>query len=225
MMKIRSYPIFAALLVIFVTQTSLGDVSWPDLVLQRLDLEQANPDVLVIDKMFGPEEKKKSLDHALVLYHDRFEKFYKGAMTIIDPCKEWCETKDVSLRDKRKIDCKEWCELKDYLEDNKKSLDEKYIKLKQDYRGSLMRTDSENNKIKLYEKGIKEYYDKIIEGLQYTISEGQKIEVKLRQETKEEKRIEKIKKSALTRQLFCKKKSKTFEVVKKKVSTTYFLSF
>lgn len=105
MMKIRSYPIFAIVLgLIITTQTLIADAPtpWLDLVRQRLELEQANPDILVISKKYGPEEKKHALDHAVVLYHDRFEKFYKGVMPLIDPCREWCETKDSGSKNKNK---------------------------------------------------------------------------------------------------------------------------
>lgn len=193
MIKTRHYPIFATLLITtLVTQTLFADSPWFDLVRQRLDLEQANPDALVIDKRYNPEDKKRALDHALGLYHNRFEKFYKDVMPIIDPCREWCDTKE-SLRDKRKHECKEWCDLKDYLEESKKRLGKEYNNLKQRYRVIILRSDSEDNKLKSYETDLKNYYNDIIEVLKKTIVEGQEKEVKLFKEAVKEIREEKIK--------------------------------
>lgn len=198
MMKITPYPIFFALLGLsIVTQTLVADAPtpWLDLVRQRLELEQTNPEVLVVNKKYGSEDRKHAFDHALVFYHDRFEKFYKDAMSIIDPCREWCDMKDLSLKDKdrRKLECKEWCDLKDYLEASKVRLDAEYINLKKRYRGNLMQPDFEDNRIKHYQADVKHYYDDIIDVLKKTTIEGQDKEVKLFKETVKEKRHEKAK--------------------------------
>lgn len=207
MIKIRIHPIFATALLglAIATQTLFADAPapvpapapapWLDLVRQRLELEQANPNALVINKRYSPEDKKHALDHALVFYRDRFQKFYKDAMVVIDPCKDWCDMKDLVQKDKdkRKLECKEWCDLKDYLDSSKRRLDEEFTNLKQRYRSNLMRTDVEDNKIKNYEADLKHYYEDVIDVFKKTIIDGQKNEVKLLKDTIKEKRQERAK--------------------------------